>query len=151
MIIAPVFKAFKLMVADLSIKIHSDINYIPYVLSVANSYAKVVGFNEDNSKKIAVSIEEALTNIIKYSYENKNNGIIIIEFYFVDNIMKMKLKHKGIGFNLDEYRCKDIEQLKREKKRGGFGIFLIKKFMDQLEVGEERGWKYYLMKKKLKK
>jgi anti-sigma regulatory factor (Ser/Thr protein kinase) len=151
MIITPVSKVLKQMVADLSVKIRSDIDYIPYVLSIADSFAKVSGFDEKNCKKIAVSIEEALTNIIKYSYENRKDEIIIIELSFENSVLTMRLKHKGISFNLDDYKVKDIEQLKREKRKGGFGIFLIRKFVDELTVGEERGWKYYLMKKNLKK
>ncbi len=151
MIKTPVSKVLKQMAADLSVKIHSDIDYIPYVLSIANSFAKISGFDDKSCKKIAVSIEEALTNIIKYSYDNRKDKVIIIEFLFENGVLTMKLKHKGVGFNLDEYKVKDIEQLKKEKKKGGFGIFLIRKFVDELTVGEERGWKYYLMKKSLKR
>ncbi len=139
------------MSPDISIKINSDISYIPYVLAITNSYSETIGFDENICKKITIAVEEVLTNIIKHSYKFQKDKIIVIEFGFADDKIIIKVKHKGAGFKIKDYECQKIEQIKKERKKGGFGIFLIKKFMDDIIAGEEKGWKYYLMKKSLKR
>ena len=44
----------------------------------------------------------------------------------------------------------DIEKLEKERKKGGFGLYLIEKFMDEFHLGHEKEWHYYLMKKHLR-
>ncbi len=137
--------------AEISITINSNPIFIPPLLSFLDSFLKAEDIEKEERKKIAIATEEALTNIIKHSYENKKDKIIIVEIKFKKNLLSIILKHKGKSFSLDNNNIKvNINKILKEKKRGGFGLFIIKNFVDKLEIGEKEGWKFYLLKKKLK-
>jgi len=132
------------------IEINADSFHIPPVLSFIEEYAKIKNFSENDIKKIKIATEESITNIIRHSYKNNKEEIIHIEIVFEDNVLKIKLKHKGEKFDLRDKSINiDISKILKERKKGGFGLFIIKKFMDDFEIGKEGQWNFYLLKKKL--
>ncbi len=137
--------------AEIAITIYSNPIFIPPLLSFLDSFLKTEDIEKEERKKIAIATEEAVTNIIKHSYENKKDKIIIVEIKFNKDLLSITLKHKGKSFSLDNNNIKvNINKILKEKKKGGFGLFIIKNFVDELEIGEKEGWKFYLLKKKLK-
>ena len=137
--------------ADIQIQTKSNHLYIPPVLSLIENYARSKNFNEGDIKKISIATEEAITNVIKHSYHGKKDKILLVELDFVDESLSINIKHKGDKFSLSEDEIKvDIDKILKEKRKGGFGLYIIKKFTDYLEIGEKGEWSYYLLKKKRK-
>jgi len=137
---------------DISFEIYSNFGNIPPVLNSINSYSKQCGFSDKDSKKITIATEEVITNIIKHSYDYKKDKKIIIELNFVKKTLSIKILHYGNNFAINNKKINvDIEKIQREKKKGGFGLFIIKNFMDEFTMGKEGKWSYTLIKKTLKK
>ncbi len=133
------------------IEINADIIFIPPVLSFLEEFCKINRFKEEEIKKIAIATEESLTNIIKHSYHNIKEKRIHVELEFKNKYLTILLKHRGDEFELDENCVKvDIDKILRERKKGGFGLYIIKKFTDEFKIGKDKGWSFYLLKKKLK-
>ena len=137
--------------ADLSLRIGSEILFVPPVVAALKSYALRCGFVEEEATKIAVAVEEALANVIKHSYESRKEGVILIEADLKGDELCVRVSHQGKPFVLEGKRAApDIEKLGKERKKGGFGLYLIEKFMDEFHLGHEKEWHYYLMKKHLR-
>ncbi len=133
------------------IEINADTIFIPPVLSFIEEFCKINRFKEEEITKITIATEESLTNIIKHSYHNNKEKRIHIELEFVNKSLTIMLKHRGDEFEIDENCLKvDIDKILKDRKKGGFGLYIIKKFTDEFKIGKDKGWNYYLLKKKLK-
>lgn len=113
------------------IKVPTMNKFIPLFLGLVESFTKSVGFNQNDVHNIKLSVDEATANIIKHSYKN-TSGLITGEFSFIDGTLRIVLIHKGIAFDLSKYSEPDIQNYIKERKRGGFGIYLMKNLMDNI-------------------
>ena len=46
---------------------------------------------------------------------------------------------KGIGFNINEYKEPSIDELIKKQRKGGIGLILVKKIMDEIEFKSTSG------------
>lgn len=83
--------------------------------------------------KIVLSVDEACTNIIKYSHKYNNNKSIEILIDKNNNTLVIEFYYEGLEFNPDSVELTDMKKYMSEHKIGGLGIQLIKKFMNKIE------------------
>lgn len=117
-----------------------------FIIEAMNDY------NIHNSKDVyavQLSVEEACTNIIKYAYSKKNEGVIVIRCMlsspgnkFVVNIMDW-----GKAFDPIIIPRPDIKSSLSERKVGGLGIFLMRKFMDEVKYVRSKDMNLLIMAK----
>lgn len=82
--------------------------------------------------KIELASEEAIVNIIRYSYKNRS-GTIEIEVKVDPQRIEIILKDQGPPFNpLERKLPQDLETPLEEREEGGLGIFFIRKCMDEV-------------------
>lgn len=85
-------------------------------------------------------MEEALTNVIFYAYEEGSNNEILVDFYFADNQLAIKITDSGKPFDPTAKADPDISLSVEDRPIGGLGIFLIRKIMDKVSyerVGQQ--------------
>lgn len=132
----------------LYIKIPNDKKFIPLLLRVIESFTSNLQFDESDIHNIKLSVDEAVVNIIKHSYAG-NPGYITGEMSFSDNTLRIVLIHTGIAFDLSKYSEPDIKRYIKERKKGGFGIYLMKNLMDNILYTSKDGiHKIILIKEK---
>ncbi len=130
------------------IKIPTDKKFIPVLLTVTENYAEQAFFDKNDIHNIVLSVDEAAANIIKHSYKNKS-GFITGEFTFLENTLRIALIHQGSPFDLSKYSEPDIKKYIKERKKGGFGIYLMKNLMDNILYTSKNGiHKIILVKEK---
>jgi serine/threonine-protein kinase RsbW len=99
-----------------------------FVLKIA---AKV-GFNEETQEQIALSVDEACTNVIKHAHHHNARRLMDIKIETDANKIKITITDKGKGFDITKLQDPDIEKYIKESKHGGLGIYLIKTLMDEV-------------------
>ena len=82
--------------------------------------------------QIDLAVEEIFVNISHYAY-NPENGDAHISADFTDNTLTIVFKDFGKQFNPIAKEDPDITLSAEERKIGGLGIFLTKKFMDEVD------------------
>ncbi len=82
---------------------------------------------------INLALEEAVTNVINYAYEDKNEHLIKLDFSLVDSELKITITDDGIEFNPLLKEDPNTELSLEERKIGGLGIFFVKKIMDNID------------------
>lgn len=97
------------------------------------SAASDFGFNDDDSFALKLSTEEICTNIIKYGYENQNEGVIHISLTYNGHKAILKISDYGKHFPPDEADIPDINASMEERKTGGLGLYFVKEFMDNVK------------------
>ena len=86
--------------------------------------------------KLNLAIEEAISNIIFYGFENRN-GEIKITFSVKDDNLLFTIIDNGIEFDLTRIENPDITLPAEERPVGGLGIFLIKQIMNEITYRRE--------------
>lgn len=105
------------------------------MLGFINDYSISRAVSSTVLHEITLAAEEALVNIIEYSYPLQPEGIIEIVCKGIKGkkAVQIVIKDKGITFNPLQAEplppCKKIE----ESSPGGYGIYLLKELMDQVE------------------
>ena len=98
--------------------------------------------------KIEVALEEVLTNVASYAYEDKI-GDMTIEYDVIDSprTLVVKVIDSGKEFNPLEIKEPDLDTPIEERPIGGLGIFIVKKTMDEMEYVRKDGKNILIMKK----
>lgn len=81
---------------------------------------------------INLVVEEAVSNIIFYAYNNNYKHKIKISISLENKLLTIKITDDGIPFNPLEQQQPDINLPAEERPVGGLGIFLISHMMDEL-------------------
>jgi len=95
--------------------------------------AQNFGFDEKDVSDIRLAVDEACTNIIKhaYKYDDKQNVEILIGID--DDKLFVTLTDTGETFDPSKYSKPDLRKQMKAKQRGGVGVYLIRKLMDEVE------------------
>lgn len=109
------------------------------------------GFDNDEAQYIALATEEACTNIIKYGYQFDRTKEIEILTYKSKDFFIVEINDEGKPFNPNDINEIDMKKYFQEFKKGGLGIQIIKKIMDDIEYypAENEKKKNSLLLKKL--
>jgi anti-sigma regulatory factor (Ser/Thr protein kinase) len=102
------------------------------------------GFSGADLKKIELSTEEALVNIINHASVAENDPIEILCRIPREGIVHFTIKDKGKPFNpLLQHQQIDLTAPLEDRREGGVGILLILQYMD--DVHYERQHPYNLL------
>lgn len=98
---------------------------------------------------IQMAVDEACTNVIKYAYEDAG-GNITITCDVKDNILIIVINDRGKPFDPHTVRPPDLESSLDQRRIGGLGIYLMKKFMDDVSYSfDQKKGNTLVMKKSL--
>ncbi|MBU2510148.1 ATP-binding protein [bacterium] len=93
-------------------------------------------FNEENLEDIGLAIDEACTNVIAHSYRKPGEGKIAVDIDLEPNKITIRLTDRGEEgqtFNPNNLSPVDKEEYLQRLSKGGLGVYLIKKIMDEVE------------------
>ncbi|HHT9137157.1 MAG TPA: ATP-binding protein [Candidatus Wunengus sp. YC60] len=95
-----------------------------------------------------LSLDEIITNVIYYGYNDVNEHQIIIRILLKDEELTVEVEDDGKPFNPLEAEKPDLEKPLEERQVGGLGIHLVTNLMDTLEYKRQGGKNLLIMKKK---
>ena len=117
---------------ELSVSIPAKTELLKMLVELTNHIAVRNFFPTSESRKIALAVDEAITNVIKHSYKESEDSEIKLDFYSSNEGMKIKIEFSGIPPQLSESMV-NLEKMIKAKKKGGLGVALIKRIMDSVE------------------
>jgi serine/threonine-protein kinase RsbW len=101
-------------------------------------------FSELDLEDIGIAIDEACSNVISHSYGRKKPGEISVEIEMESNKITIILTDRGEEgqlFNPNLLSSFDKEEYLNRLTKGGLGVYLIKKIMDEVEYAVTPGVK----------
>jgi serine/threonine-protein kinase RsbW len=128
----------------------SAFEMLDFVQLVSDHVTRSLGFDEDSTHWVGVAIRESVINAIKHGNRNDATKRVFGEF---DSArldlpeLSIRVRDEGEGFDPDEL----VDPLAPENllKSSGRGIFLIRNFMDdvQLQRAPEGGMEIRMIKR----
>lgn len=120
-----------------SISVQASTEHLSEVRDFVAEHATNCGFKKQDVADIRLAVDEAYTNIIKHAYKNDKQKSVDIELGYNSSKLWISLLDTGDAFDPSNYSQPDVRKKIKEKKRGGVGVYLIKKLMDNVEYRTE--------------
>src|SRR5918996_6062102 len=129
----------------------SAFDMLDFVQVVSDHVGRMAGLDEDSLHWVSVAVRESVVNAIKHGNKNDESKRVVVEFTPVPlhepAELVIRVQDEGEGFDPEEV----ADPLAPENilKSSGRGIFLIRNFMDdvQLQRGKHRGMEIRMVKK----
>lgn len=111
--------------------------------------AEGLDFSHKDNYQIEIAVDEMFTNIARYAY-GENTGKAELKVEASDGVLSITLSDSGIPYNPLEKEDPDTTLSAEEREVGGYGIFIVKKVMDEIHYEYKDGKNILTMKKAVK-
>ncbi len=130
------------------LKIPADESYLSEVRDFVTEIARSVGFDTKDISSIKLAVDEGCTNIIRHAYRDVEKGVIEVLAVVKQKALSIVLIDHGKGFDFKKASDPNLQTYMKIGKKGGLGIFLMKKLMDEVEYHiTNRGNELWLTKR----
>ena len=120
-----------------TLSVDSSTKHLSEVRDFVAAHAQKFGLTEKEISEIRLAVDEAYTNIIKHAYKNSPSNPVKIEVGTDSKKIWISILDEGESFKPQEYQAPDILKRIKNKQRGGMGVFLIQKVMDQVQYSRK--------------
>ena len=124
-------KAYSQM-ADKNITIINHLDQLEYLAHVLEEISGEWNIPMKIALNLNLVLEELVTNIIFYGYEDKDEHEININLSYKNNTIKVQIEDDGRQFDPLQVPEPDIEKTVEDRKIGGLGIHFVRTIMDDV-------------------
>ncbi len=96
-------------------------------------HAKAAGLDDADIYAVELAVDEACSNIIEHAYQGEGVGKIECACNVSANGLTITLRDNGKAFEMDQVPQPDINRPLQHRTKGGLGVFLIRKMMDDVQ------------------
>jgi len=128
----------------------SAFEMVDFVQVVSDHVSHSVGLDEDASHWVSVAIRESVINAIKHGNRNDASKRVFVEFETNGgDVPELSIRVRDQGEGFDPTKLADPLAPENLLKSSGRGIFLIRNFMDdvQLQRAPEGGMEIKMLKR----
>ena len=115
------------------IQIPAQMSYLKEVREFIERIGKKYKFSDKVINSFKLVIDEACTNIIRHGYRDIKNGKITIRAIIRRRSLTMVIIDQGISFDPRQVSNPDLKKYVQIGKKGGLGIFMMRKLMDDIK------------------
>lgn len=115
------------------IVISSSTKNLAKVRNFVENKAVELGFDSNEINQIILSVDEACTNIIKYTHNFNENENIEVITESKNKEFRIIMKYRGRDFDPNKMEEPNMKEYFNNFKVGGLGIPMMKKFMNKVE------------------
>ena len=117
---------------DFILKIPTQSTNLKIIRDFITDIARKAGFDETASCDIALAVDEACTNVIKHAYRGGDDKEITVKVRYDSDKIIISISDTGKGFKSELEDEVAVQKRLNNLQRGGLGIFLMKKAMDEV-------------------
>ena len=109
---------------------------LDFVQVVSDHVARSVGLDEDSLHWVSVAIRESVINAIKHGNQNDASKRVFVEFETatVESVPELSIRVRDQGEGFDPETVANPLAPENLLKSSGRGIFLIRNFMDDMQL-----------------
>jgi len=122
----------------------------------ATSLAAQMGFGDEEIDQIEMAVDEACANVVRHAYKHVGLSIdlppeeqkkraehhcpslddcyLMVRICATREMLRFQIEDNGIGIERTPSGVGDIEEYVERGGKGGLGIYIIRNFMDEVEV-----------------
>jgi len=134
-----------------NLKIENNKQELKKIYPFMDVFCKRNNVPSDVFNEVTLSIDELVTNIISYAFDDNEQHYIDIDVEVEGNLLCVILKDEGREFNPLTYPEVDIKKSLDEMKIGGLGIHIVRNLMDEIVYKRENNFNVLIIKKSFSK
>lgn len=126
---------------------------VPLIIQEIDETLQNWSVPSDAKEDLLLAADEAITNIIMHAYADlsdteteKSIRVIMIK---KQNILELILKDHGSSFDILKAPKPNVHDNLNGKRRGGFGVYLMKALMDHVRYTCKKGFNYTILVKRI--
>jgi anti-sigma regulatory factor (Ser/Thr protein kinase) len=126
-------------VARLDLTITNQTSDFDVVSKKSALFLKQFSVADDIVKKVRLSCDELLSNIISFAYEDQREHEINVSLALFENRLAITIADDGKPFNPFRQDIPDTEASLAEREIGGMGIYLVRRVTDKVAYHRQTG------------
>lgn len=131
-----------------NLQVPAEINSLKRLRDFITRTGKKYRLTDKTINSFKLAIDEASTNIIRHAYRDKK-GMITVRFIIRRSTVTVCIIDQGRFFDLKNVDAPDLKRYVAIGKKGGLGIFMIRKLVDEVDYRRtEEGNELRLTKKR---
>ena len=116
------------------LKVPAHVDYLSELRAFVTRVGRKHGISDKAVNAFKLAIDEAGTNIIRHAYRDiAESGFILLRVIIRKASVTVSLIDQGKYFDLRNVKDPDLKRYVEIGKRGGLGIFIIRKLMDEID------------------
>jgi anti-sigma regulatory factor (Ser/Thr protein kinase) len=137
---------------------------LPCILHVRNTYGELEravreitqllesqGMAPHFIRMVNLGLEEVVTNILKYGYDDPQEHQIEIALLSADSELRLEVTDDGHEFNPLGHPEPDADKPLEDREPGGLGISFVRKLFDEVQYRRETGKNILTLRKRVDK
>jgi serine/threonine-protein kinase RsbW len=120
---------------DVHLEFTSAFEMLDFVQVVSEHMGRSIGLDEDSRHWVGVAVRESVINAIKHGNRNDSSKRVFVDFEAApESIPELTIRVRDQGEGFDPGELADPLAPENLLKASGRGIFLIRNFMDEVEL-----------------
>ncbi len=89
--------------------------------------------SERDVEQVTLAVDEACTNVVKHAYRGNADETFKVSVVVDAERFTVRICDTGAAFAPAEYHTPNLVQAVKARRRGGLGVHLMRRLMDQVE------------------
>ncbi|MFY0688097.1 MAG: ATP-binding protein [Cyclobacteriaceae bacterium] len=114
-------------------------NNLEKIRSFVESTLTDYGISELETHKLVLAVDEICANLIIHANKCDPDSHLDLKMIVIPlERIEFIIKDKGVGFDMSKYKEPKMNELVATKRKGGLGLMLVKRIMDEIEFATEK-------------
>ena len=105
--------------------------------------------SEVDINSLILAVDEMCANIIIHTHNCNPKESIELSIDIQPDGIVFEIEDNGSGFDISEYREPSLKDIIHNKKKGGLGLILVRRIMDEIKLIRNNNRNIYRLYKKL--
>ena len=124
---------------SLSQTIGNTLTSLPPLTTAVNRFLDQHSIPQEAIFRVNLAIEEIVTNIIKYGYDDTDAHTIMVNLALFPDTIRLQLQDNGHPFDPLQTPAPDIHVPLDQRKIGGLGLHLVRETVSRIAYRRENG------------
>jgi anti-sigma regulatory factor (Ser/Thr protein kinase) len=132
-----------------TIRIRNDLPEIPHAARKVTQFLSARGLDQSFIHTVNLGLEEVVTNIIKYGYDDEREHVIEVTLHLAPSGLRIVVVDDGHAFDPLQHPEPDPTRPLADREPGGLGVSMFRKLFDELQYRRQDDKNSLLMEKRL--
>jgi len=132
-----------------SFELKNDLSELEALCKHLNKFGRLTGLSEAFITDVNICLDELLTNIVSYGFEDDLEHIIRFTMDLDNQVLTLSIEDDGIPFNPLEKKDPEVPADLIDVRIGGLGIHIVRKLMDDIRYNRKQDKNKLTMKKSI--
>lgn len=131
------------------VQIKNELSEMTILREAVQSFSEQNQLTPDIVFVLDLCLEELITNVIKYGYDQPAQRQIQVDLSLQDGLLVLQITDDGKPFDPTHIPEPELDVPLEERQIGGLGIHLVRNYADSMEYKREEGHNITTLKKRI--